>query len=218
MRKPAWLAEVIVQSIAVTVSILLALWVDQWKQRRAERTLAVESMRNFVEEISKNQSRIDDILMYHEGLQSHLQHVDSTHSIRTQTDFRNEVGLDGLRPPSLGQSAWQTAVATGVLAHLDFRTVSLLSFTYNLQDRLRDDGRTGFQSVMQASDFRPGGADLAVHSAENYLAEVLGAERDLRASYVEAEQILNQKLRQMDQSVAVDTAASGLHQQGAPAR
>lgn len=214
MRKPAWLAEVIVQSIAVTVSILLALWVDQWKQRRAERTLAIESMTNFIQEIKKNELRIDDILLYHEGLQSHLQQVDSLHSIHTQADFRNEVGIDGLRPPSLLQTAWQTAIATGVLTHLDYQTVSVLSLTYTLQDRFREDSRTGFQNVMQASDFRPGGADLAVHSAENYLGEVLGAERDLRATYAEAETVLSHKLKAMDRSIVVDTTPGGMPPQG----
>ena len=78
MRKPAWLAEVIVQSIAVTVSILLALWVDQWKQRRAARDLVTESMSNFVTEIQQNEARVDDILPYHEGLRSMLKQEEAS--------------------------------------------------------------------------------------------------------------------------------------------
>jgi hypothetical protein len=153
MRKPAWLAEVIVQSIAVTVSILLALWVDQWKQRRAAHNLATESMINFAKEIRQNKARLDDILPYHEGMRSMLEHVDSTHEIRTQSQFQGTVGIDGLRPPSLLQTAWQTAVATGALTHLDYETVAALSLTYTLQDRFREDSRSGFQAILQASDF-----------------------------------------------------------------
>lgn len=194
MRKPAWLAEVIVQSIAVTVSILLALWVDQWKQRHAEQSLATESMINFTKEIRQNEARLDDILPYHEGLRSMLKQVESSHSIRTQAEFQNAVGIDGLRPPSLLQTAWQTAVATGALTHLDYETVAALSLTYTLQDRFREDSRTGFQAIMQASDFKPGEAEIAVHSADNYLRETVTSENDLRATYAQAEKILRKKL------------------------
>jgi len=202
MRKPAWLAEVIVQSIAVTVSILLALWVDQWKQRRAARDLATESMSNFVKEIRQNEARVDDILPYHLGLRSMLAQEESTHSIHTQAEFQNTIGVDGLRPPSLLQTAWQTAVATGALTHLDYETVAALSLTYTLQDRFREDSRAGFQQLVQASDFRPGGADLAVHSADNYLREVVNSENDLRATYAQAEQVLGKKLKEMGAPVA----------------
>lgn len=207
MRKPAWLAEVIVQSIAVTVSILLALWVDQWKQRRAARDLATESMSNFAKEIRQNEARLDDVLPYHEGLRSMLQQVESSHSVHTQAEFQSAIGIDGLRPPSLLQTAWQTAVATGALTHLDYETVAALSLTYTLQDRFREDSRAGFQSVMQASDFRPGEGDMAVHSADNYLREVVNSETDLRATYAQAEQVLRRKLGRMD----VPSQADSMH-------
>lgn len=197
MRKPAWLAEVIVQSIAVTVSILLALWVDQWKQHRAARDLATESMSNFATEIRQNEARLDDVLPYHEGLRSMLQQVEKGHTIHTQAEFQSAIGIDGLRPPSLLQTAWQTSVATGALTHLDYETVAALSLTYTLQDRFREDSRTGFQSIMQASDFKPGDADMAVHSADNYLREVVNSENDLRSTYAQAEQVLSRKLKDM---------------------
>jgi hypothetical protein len=208
MRKPAWLAEVIVQSIAVMVSILLALWVDQWKQRRAARELATESMSNFVKEIRQNKARVDDIVAYHEALRSILQRAEKSHSIRTQAEFQNSVGIDGLRPPFLLQTAWQTAVATGALTHLDYETVSVLSLTYTFQDRFREDSRAGFQSIMEASDFRPGAADMAVHSAENYLREVVSSENDLRATYAQADSALSRKLKDMGVAPKPDSASA----------
>jgi hypothetical protein len=206
MRKPAWLAEVIVQSIAVTVSILLALWVDQWKQRRAARELATESMSNFVTEIRQNEARVDDILLYHEALRTILQKAEKSHSIRTQSEFQSSVGIDGLRPPFLLQTAWQTATLTGALTHLDYETVRVLSLTYTLQDRFREDSRAGFQSIMQTSNFKPGDADLAVHSADNYLREVVTSENDLHATYEQAEQVLSGKLAAMGVAQKADSA------------
>ncbi|MEO6777879.1 MAG: hypothetical protein ABI194_00355 [Gemmatimonadaceae bacterium] len=217
MRKPAWLAEVIVQSIAVTVSILVALWVDQWKQRSAARNLAAESMLNFATEIRRNEARVDDVLPYHDGLRSMLKQVETSHAIHTQAEFQNAIGVDGLRPPSLLQTAWQTAVATGALTHLDYETVSALSLTYTLQDRFREDSRSGFQSVVQASNFRPGMADLAVHSADNYLREVVNSEKDLRDSYELAEQVLTKKLKAMDMPVPADSSARASQSDSQPA-
>jgi hypothetical protein len=207
MRKPAWLTEVIVQSIAVTLSILLALWVDQWKQRRAARDLAVESMSNFVKEIRKNEARVDDILPYHEGISSMLAQVDSSHSIHTPAQFQSAIGIDGLKPPALLHTAWQTAVATGALTRLDYETVAALSQTYNMQDRFTDDSRVGFQSIMQASDFRREDADLVVRRADNYLSEVVNSENDLRATYSLTEEVLGRKLRRMGAPMV--PAASG---------
>jgi hypothetical protein len=197
MRKPAWLAEVIVQSIAVTVSILLALWVDQWKQRRAARDLATESMSNFVKEIRKNEARVDDILPYHQGISAMLAQVDSSHSIHTPAEFQSAIGIDGLKPPALLQTAWQTAVATGALTRLDYETVAALSQTYSMQDRFTEDSRVGFQSVTQASDFRRGDADLVVRRADSYLSEVVNTENDLRATYALTEEVLARKLKEM---------------------
>ncbi len=214
MRKPAWLAEVIVQSIAVTVSILLALWVDQWKQGRAERTLARESLTNFVTEIQRNESRIVDVLPYHQALAANLKQVAASHAIHTQADFESLIGLDALRPPSLLETAWQTAIATGALAHLDYQTVSTLSLTYTTQDRFREDSRTGFQSVMQASNFSPGAAELAVHGADNYLREVVNSETDLKATYAEAVKILTKRLSAMDGAVVTDTTQHSPATQG----
>ena len=215
MRKPAWLAEVIVQSIAVTVSILLALWIDQWKQRRAARDLAIESMSNFVTEIHRNKARLDDVLPYHQGLLQMLTQEQTAHSIRTQAQFQSAIGIDGLRPPSLSETAWQTAVTTGALTHLDYETVSALSLTYTLQDRFREDSRSGFQTLLQASDFAPGGADMAVHSADNYLREVVNSENDLRANYAVAEQVLNSELKEMHVPLPPDTVRGAPQPQSA---
>lgn len=216
MRKPAWLAEVIVQSIAVTVSILLALWVDQWKQHRAARELATESMSNFATEIRQNEARVDDILLYHEGLRSILQKAEQSHSIHTQAEFQSSVGIDGLRPPFLLQTAWQTATLTGALTHLDYETVRALSLTYTLQDRFREDSRAGFQSMMQASNFKPGEADLAVRSADNYLREVVSSENDLHATYEQAEQLLTRKLKEMGVAQKADSAPAPSQPQPTP--
>jgi hypothetical protein len=207
MRKPAWLAEVLVQSIMIVLSILLALWVDEWKQQHAERQLAQVSLSNFLHEVQQNQARLDDILPYHTGMRSMVKELESAHSIRTPTDFQSAVGLDGLRPPFLLATAWQTAVATGALQHIDYETVSALSLTYTLQDRFREESRSGIQSVLQASNFQPGHADAALRSADIFLNDVVASEEELRATYAQAASLLRKKLNDSSASASVPASA-----------
>jgi hypothetical protein len=205
MRKPAWFAEVAVQSIMIVLSILLALWVDQWKQRRTEHELAIASLSNFLKEVQQNQARLDDILPYHKALASVLTALATSHVVRTPADFQSAVGVDGLRPPFLLATAWQTAVATGALTKIDYETVSALSLTYTLQDRFREESRSGMQSVLQASNFPPGQAEAAIHSADIYLREVVANEEELRATYAQAGSVLRRKLDRLSE-IRGDTA------------
>jgi len=194
MRKPAWLAEVLVQSVMIVLSILLALWVDEWKQHRAEQQLAAVSLSNSLHEVQQNQARLDDILPYHRGVRSMVKELEAGHTIRTPTDFESAVGVDGLRPPFLLATAWQTAVATGALQHIDYETVSALSLTYTLQDRFREESRSGIQSMLQASNFQPGHAEGALRSADIFLNDVVTNEEELRATYAQAARLLSRKL------------------------
>lgn len=219
MRKPAWLAEVLVQSVMIVLSILLALWVDEWKQQHAERQLAAVSLSNFLHEVQQNQARLDDILPYHRGVRAMVKELETQHGIRTPADFESAVGVDGLRPPFLLATAWQTAVATGALQHIDYETVSALSLTYTLQDRFREESRTGIQSVLQASNFQPGHAQVALRSADIFLDDVVANEEELRATYAQAARLLNRKLN-MTPPAAADSArradSSASHSVAAP--
>jgi hypothetical protein len=206
-RKPEWLKEVVIQSLAIIFSILLALWVDQWKENRAGRHLAVRSLENFLAEIRQNEARLDDVLPYHQGLRKMLVHLDSTRSIHTQAEFQDAVGIDGLRSPALLQTAWLTAVATGVLTKMDYETVAALSLTYTLQDRIREDGHNGIQAVISASNFGPGGAGLAVQTAKNHIRDVVASEEELRATYAQAEKVVGKKLESMEGPLKPDSTA-----------
>lgn len=206
MRKPAWLAEVLVQSVMIVLSILLALWVDEWKQHRAEQQLAQVSLYNFLHEVQQNQARLDDILPYHRGVRAMVKELETQHTIKSPTDFESAVGVDGLRPPFLLATAWQTAVATGALQHIDYSTVSALSLTYTLQDRFREESRAGIQSMLQASNFQPGHAEAALRSADIFLDDVVANEEELRATYAQASRLLSRKLNVPPPATAADSA------------
>lgn len=204
IRVPSWIQEIVKQTPAIVVGILLALWVDQWKGDRADRELEVTSLQNFLTEIQRNEARINDVLPYHKGMRKMLAQLDSTHGIHTPAEYQNAVGIDGLRTPSLLETAWITAVSTNALTKFDYETVSALSLTYKLQDRFREDSRNGMQSVLEAGNFGTGGAGTATRIADNYMTEVVANEDELRATYAEAERVLRKKLVDMGETPSTD--------------
>lgn len=88
---------------------------------------------------------------------------------------------------------------------MDYETVSALSLTYTLQDRFHEESRNGIQSVLQASNFQPGHADFAIHSADIYLQEAITNEEELRATYAQAAVVLRKKLNSLSNVPARDT-------------
>lgn len=212
MRKPAWLAEVLVQSVMIVLSILLALWVDEWKQHRAEQQLVDVSLTNFLHEVQQNEARLDDILPYHRAMRSIVKELETAKSVNTPAEFESAIGLDGMRPPFLLTTAWQTALATGALQKMDYETVSALSLTYTLQDRFREESRSGIQSVLQATNFQTGHAQPALRSSEIFLNDVVTSEEELRATYAQAARLLDHKLGIAAPSTTRDsTHADSLH-------
>lgn len=189
-RVPEWLARVVGESLLIMLSITMALAVDQWKSDRQDRALARESLQSFQREIQLNRARVEDIAPYHAGLRAMLAKMDSAG--RPGAAELREVGSgEGLRPPFLLDAAWQTALATGVLRHMDYETVSALSMTYTLQARFKELGRE--QAPGFAGGARPR-ADEVLSTTLRYLTDVTDGEEELQTVYAQALQIIRAKL------------------------
>jgi hypothetical protein len=59
--------------------------------------------------------------------------------------------------------------------------------------------------VLQASNFAPGHADIAIHSVDIYLREVVANEEELRATYAQAGSVLRKKLNRLSDAPVPDT-------------
>lgn len=188
---PDWLNEIVKQSPAIVVGILLALWVDEWKARRVGHELAVTSLETFLTEIKRNEARLDDVLPFHKGIRSMVS-GDATHGGRTPPDLQTTSGVDGLRAPPLLETAWITAVSTNALTKLDYETVAALSLTYTLQTRVREESRTGLDRLVAA-----GGGNASTPVVANYTRELVTNEDELRATYTEAERVIRKALASM---------------------
>jgi len=128
--KTEWLVRGLVESVFVVGSILLALAVDEWAENRDFAELADQSLGIFEREILQNRNRVEDGLPYHQGIRDVLGQMRLTQP--PTVDLRSI--MEGLEAPVLLNTAWETALATGALTHMDFEVVRALSLTYSIQE------------------------------------------------------------------------------------
>jgi hypothetical protein len=176
----SWISRVLVESVLVVGSILLALALDEWNQDRDYQDLATLSLANFEREIQQNRLRLEDVTLFHAGLRDVLANMDASGDAIPATTVRNM--MEGFQPAILVSTAWETAVATGALGYMDYDVVSGLSLTYNMQERLVTLNRSGLNDILMGG-FRSGETELLVYTANRYMRELTEAEQELQGVY-----------------------------------
>ncbi len=180
LSRRAWISRVLVESVLVVGSILLALALDEWNEGQDYQDLATLSLVNFEREIQQNRLRLEDVTPFHVGLRDVLANMDAGGAAVSTTTIRNI--LEGFQPALLVSTAWETAVATGALGYMDYDVVAGLSRTYNLQDRVTVQSRSGMNDLLMGG-FRSGEADLLIYTANRYVRELTEAEQGLQVVY-----------------------------------
>lgn len=172
----------LVESVFVVASILLALAVDEWAQNREYAELADQSLAIFEREIRQNKARIEDQAPYHLGIR------DLMSQMRSMPEARMEIVsiMEGLTPPVLLDTAWQTALATGVLTHMEFEVVSALSLTYSIQEDFESRARSNRPRITPSQSLATGEASLQLHEAYEYISALSEGESELMAVYDQA--------------------------------
>ncbi len=182
-----WLPKALVESVLIVMSILLALALDEWQEDEEIQELIDRSINNFVNEITQNRSRIEDVNAYHRGVQQILQRLNEDGGLQP-IEFRNT--MEALQPIVLTSSAWQTAVATGALGRMDFELVSALTLTYNTQLRFDDNYRSVLRTLLAPTSLQPQNLELTAYNASRFVLEVTAGEAELSVYYQQTLSIL----------------------------
>jgi hypothetical protein len=179
---PEWLLRISIESLLIVLSILLALFVDSWRQDAENEALATTSLEIFQREISQNAARIEDVMPYHIGLR------DVVESMAAQPERVVEVRsiVEGLEPTFLLSAAWETALATGALRHIDMETVSALSLTYSLQQRYREESRAGLPRMLATPGTTVAERLEQMQQAVAYLNLIIRSELELHGVFEQA--------------------------------
>ncbi len=170
------------ESVLVVVSILLALAVDEWREERGFAELADQSLGIFEREIRQNQARLEDAVPFHNGIRDLLgQAMDQEGA---SMDLRSI--MEGVEIPVILNTAWQTALATGALTHMDVETVSALSLTYSIQDRFIATSGRDRPHLLNADDMTRTALHEGMHEAYDYMTVLTRGEAELLTVYGEA--------------------------------
>ena len=179
-----WLSRTVFESMLIVLSILLALGVRAWQDERGVSQLIERSKTSFERELTLNKKTIDDLYPFHQGLQSLLaeleveSHPDKAHELRNI--------LDSLQPEAnLLTTAWDTALATGALAQMDYELVYALSLTYSFQERFRTLYNSGLIDQL-SSNVTEDRAPTLAYAAFRYVNGVTLRESELLAAYQQA--------------------------------
>jgi hypothetical protein len=189
---PAWLLRITIESFFIVLSILAAFAVENWRDNQNNQRLALRSLAIFEREIRQNQAAIDDAAPYHSGILNVLMQAraDSTQRV----DVRSV--MEGLQPMRLSSAAWQTALGTGVLTHIDVETVWGLSQTYSRQQRFMEDLRTALPNPVALQGASTEEQSKAIQAAYVYMSELVKGEQDMRGWYKEALTTITHTLEQ----------------------
>lgn len=187
-----WLPRIIVESLLIVVSILVALAVSEYERNREDAELATQALAAFEQEIRQNKARLEDVGPYRRGLRDVIVQMDRQGSLESSDEFQSTIGLEALRPAFLTSTVWETALTTGALPHIDFDLVNALSLTYSLQARLELFSRTGMPELARGVWVPPEDMPGAIREVTVYLGELSRSESELLAAYEEVLRILTE--------------------------
>ena len=138
--------RILLEVVLITAGVFLGLAGESWRETREHRELAAQSLRRFREEIKTNRAAV---------LRVHQRHQDQA---KGMNDYFNANGpalmaamLDPRQPLPLPVpdtvtdsavfdfSAWDVALATESLAHIDPELVAMISDAHRMQEMVEED-------------------------------------------------------------------------------
>ncbi|MCJ7589982.1 MAG: hypothetical protein MUO51_01355 [Woeseiaceae bacterium] len=191
-----WLPRVIFESALITVSILLALGLDEWRENRQTDATIRQAISSFLSEIRRNRASVEDAAPFNRGLYEVIDQRQKSGDIKTLSDF--VVILDSYSPVALQSTAWETALATGSLAKMDYALVTALSLTYGLQSRYYETNRGAAARLMNPQLISGDSLDLAIYNSMQYLKDVTAMESELADTYAVAIDVIELNWKRMN--------------------
>lgn len=190
-----WLPQVMFESALIVVSILVALGLDEWRQKREDADLVLNSLSTFLIEIQQNSIRVEDAAPFDEGLRQVLQSHYRADDIETVDQFVSMV--ESYSPAALQSTAWDTALATGSLAKMEYTLVTALSLTYGLQNRYQLITQSGMHDLTSPQNLSSDKLKLALYNSVRYLDSITTLEAELAITYGEAISVIRSVQREL---------------------
>ncbi|HEX8679567.1 MAG TPA: hypothetical protein VF683_06395 [Chthoniobacterales bacterium] len=181
-RISRWLPRAVFESFLIVVSIVVALAVNEWRERHARLERVAEARGVFVNEIESNRTllRSEDYLPHHRRLQAEYERLAAENSDAVGTLFET-----GVHPAPLRDAAWRSFSAGATLVDFGPAELVMLSDIYRAQEDLaRSNANFLGQVVAPRSDREmPEYKRDQTRSISMYLNDVVPLEERLLHSY-----------------------------------
>ena len=128
-------AALALEVFSVTSSVLVALAIGDWHERRQQQEQVEQALRGIVAECESNRQVLEKRLEYYLALQTAVQRKVEEQGADAPA-FPIE-GWDGLKPALLRDASYRTAISTQAFSHMDMRVADAVAQVYSLQDLYR---------------------------------------------------------------------------------
>lgn len=180
-----WLGRGIFESALIVLSVLLALWANDWRERRSHEAALEVAYHSLLAELSENMELLqrDEYLAHHENLGRRYRAGSNTGDL----SVADAIFESGAHPAPLSNSAWLSFVASPVARDLPFDLRMALTRVYREQDMLAAVNRSLLEGLMVPRSDRESPAFLRdqIRSLGMYFADVVASERRLIGLYGE---------------------------------
>jgi hypothetical protein len=191
----SWLPRVLAESVLIVFSVLLALAVDEWREKRELAREVREAREAFANEMRGNRDLLtsDRYHTHHKNMWAHYRALadaaDAQDAARlaeldriTLAEFSN-----GVWPTPLRDAVWRSLSQSEILRHMRSAEVFLLADAYQEQERLERWHNRYFDAatIPTADGNNPEIKRSKMHITRSYLADVVAAEQRLLKRYAE---------------------------------
>ena len=184
LPRRASILRTLLEVALIGVGVFLGLVGEQWRQSRGDRQQAKDALYRFQTEILANRSAIGAVKDYHATVVKSM-----TAYLSADANARKHlsVKMEGLRPATLEHTAWDLALATQALAHMDAGLAFGLARIYNTQQGYGDLTRGVMQSLYLHPPGNPNDNDpeAFLRAAAIYYGDITIIEPDLLKMYDE---------------------------------
>jgi hypothetical protein len=168
-----------IQILSIVFSILLALSLNDWKESRNNRQLALATLKNFRQEIAANRKAVETALRDQRTFLEALK----IQTAQAGAVKERAIVLPEINMPDILTTAWETAIVTKATVHIDYEMVSKLSELYLQQRWLSSLEDKVFQTILSPYSHEKKNTESLARSLYVSLKNITEVEERLLSMY-----------------------------------
>lgn len=179
-----------IQILSIIFSILLALSLNEWKEGRNNKQLALTSLKNFKTELLNNKKAVEAAIRDQNAFLISLRK-----QTLTITPGKNAaIELPEINMPDVLATAWETALVTRAMVYIDYDLTATLSELYLQQKWLSSLEDKVFQTIVSPYSLDRNNMENLARSLYVSLKNIMQVETRLLAMYEAAVQMIEARI------------------------